>query len=107
MNVKLLFLCIITQTESLLPAPKRNLQATHRRLLLEQEVVRAQTCSIIHILEACPTKPPKRYSGSREKVRLQTRNDLLKERIAYMRQIAMITTKRIKLAAPNDSHQLY
>jgi len=93
MKNKLLLLCLISQALSVLAAPKRNLQITHKQLLLQQFCLREKAESQLQshlampIVELCPTKPPKKYSGGHEKVRLQKAIDLLKSQNDALRKI--------------------
>ena len=86
MKKLLLFLGLVIQVSSLLPAPKRNLQSTQKRLLIEQVVLYSQHNNSINIVEACPTKPPKRFYGSYAKARLQRANDNLRTNNEQLRE---------------------
>lgn len=77
MKIKVLFLCLIAQVAVITPTTKRNLQTTQKHLLQQQEHLREKT-SNYPIIEVCPTKPPKKYCGGHEIVRLKKSIDLLK-----------------------------
>lgn len=77
MKIKLLILCLIAQVTSVVSTTKRNLQSTQKQLLKQQDSLLEKTNSY-PIFEICPTKPPKKYHGGHEKVRLQKAIELLK-----------------------------
>lgn len=75
MKIKLLCFCLMSQITFIIPATKRHLQTIQKKLSQQRDVQKDALCnaaiSAIPTIEFCPTKPPKKYHGSSEKIRLQ------------------------------------
>lgn len=82
MKIKLLIMSLIAHATTITPTTKSNLQKQQQQLLQQQAHLLCEKNirknNPYPIVELCPTKPPKKYHGSHEKVRLQKSIDTLK-----------------------------